>query len=223
MKYQIAIDGPSGTGKSTVARMVADKLSILYVDTGAMYRAVAYYAHKNNIDYNNEELISDIVSNLNIELINKDNKQLLLLNGEDITKYIREKEISRIVPIIASYKKVREYMVKLQQDIAKKASVIMEGRDITSIVLPKADLKVYMTCLLEERARRRQGEYLKNGKNYSLEEIKRELNERDKLDLTRDVTPLVKTSDAIEVDTTNLNIEEVVNKIIELFKEKVEK
>lgn len=223
MIYKIAIDGPSSTGKSTVAKEVARKLSILYIDTGAMYRAVAFYLIDKGIDYNVEPLVCDELPLINIELFYEDNKQKIRLNGTDITEEIRTQEISNAASIISTYLLVREELVKQQQSLSKKKSVIMDGRDIGSVVLPDADLKIYLVCSIDERARRRQKEYLKKGVENKVEEVKRELEERDERDINREHSPLVKVDDAIEIDTTNLSIDEVVKEVIDLFKKKVKK
>lgn len=223
MIYKIAIDGPSSTGKSTVAKEVARKLSILYIDTGAMYRAVAFYLIDKGIDYNVEPLVCDELPLINIELFYEDNKQKIRLNGTDITEEIRTQEISNAASIISTYLLVREELVKQQQSLSKKKSVIMDGRDIGSVVLPDADLKIYLVCSIDERARRRQKQYFKKGVENKVEEVKRELEERDERDINREHSPLVKVDDAIEIDTTNLSIDEVVKEVIDLFKKKVKK
>lgn len=221
MIYKIAIDGPSSTGKSVTARQVAKKLSIVYVDTGAMYRAVGYYLLDKNLDYNNEEIVNKELKNIEIELNYVEGNQRILLNGQDISEEIRTKEISNIASIISTYEKVRKYLVHLQQKLAKKTSVIMDGRDIASVVLPDADLKIYLECEVNERARRRREEYLKKGVKNTIKEVKKELLDRDYRDLTREHSPLVKVPGAIEIDTTKMTKEEVTDEIIRLLKEKV--
>lgn len=221
MKYSIAIDGPSSTGKSTIAKMIAKELSITYIDTGSMYRAVAYYLVDNNINYQDEKLVFKELKNIKITLFYEDNNQKISLNNKDITNLIRTKEISEVSSIVSAYEKVREYLVKMQQKLAESSSVIMDGRDIGSVVLPNALLKIYLDCEINERAKRRRKEYLDKNIDFTLEEVKDELLKRDERDINRKNAPLIKVKDAITIDTTNMSILEVTEKIIELLKERV--
>lgn len=223
MNYQIAIDGPSGTGKSTTAKILAKELSFVYIDTGAMYRAVGLYCVRNNIDINDEETIKKHLDNIKIDLFYKDGNQEIELNGDIVSKEIRENNISKCASVISQYKDVREKLVSLQQELAKKNSVIMDGRDIGTVVLPNANLKIYLVADNDVRAERRYKELIEKGQDVSLENIKKELIERDYRDSNRENSPLKKADDAIEVDSSNLSIDEVVNKILDLFNKKVGK
>ena len=221
MNYKIAIDGPSGTGKSTTAKILAKDLSFIYIDTGAMYRAVGLYCFKNNIDIDNEKEVVKILDNIDINIFYKDGNQEIELNGEIVSKEIRENHISHCASVVSQYKDVREKLVSLQQNLAKKNSVIMDGRDIGTVVLPDADLKIYLIASNEVRAERRYEELIEKGQTVEYEKILEELKERDYRDSHRENSPLRRADDAIELDNSNMTIEEVVDKIKELFKEKV--
>ncbi|MGM0411476.1 MAG: (d)CMP kinase [Bacillota bacterium] len=220
MKSVIAIDGPAGAGKSTIARKLAKKLNYRYLDTGAMYRAVTYYAIKSNIDISNKKKLVEIAKNIDITFkTNDNNKTNIFVNNEDVSKKIRKRKIDNNVSEVAKISGVRKEMVKIQQDIAKDGKIIVDGRDIASRVLPNADLKIYLTASVEERAKRRHEELLEKGEESSFDKIKDEIKKRDKLDKNREHSPLIKTEDAILIDSTNLSIEEVINKIMSLIVE----
>ena len=221
MNYQIAIDGPSGTGKSTIAKTLAKKLSFIYIDTGAMYRAVALYCYRNGIDTSNEEVVVNSLDNIDINIFYKDGVQEIELNNEIVSKEIRENHISKLSSIVSAYKDVRAMMVKIQRKLSSNNSVIMDGRDIGTVVLPNANLKIYMTVDDEVRAQRRYQELIEKGQDVTLEKVKQDLKERDYRDINRDISPLRKADDAIVVDNTNCTIDEIVDKICNLFKEKV--
>ena len=223
MNYKIAIDGPSGTGKSTTAKALAKKLSYIYIDTGAMYRAIGLYCYRNNIDINNEKKVNSILNKININIYYEGDTQEIKLNDEVVSNAIRENEISKYASVVSAYKKVREKLVAIQRDLAKKNSVIMDGRDIGTVVLPDSELKIYLVASDDIRAERRYKELIEKGQNVTLENIKKELIERDYRDMHRDNSPLKKAEDAIEVDTSNMNVEEVVNTIYEMFNKKVGK
>lgn len=219
---QIAIDGPVAAGKGTVAYEVGKKLNILNVDTGAMYRAVTLLAKENKLDLKDEGMIVKLLKKSKISLEpsskNSPHKCLVFLNGRNITNFIRTPEISRGVSIIATLPKVRKIMVVLQKKIAQNRSVIMEGRDITTRVLPEADLKIFLTAIAGTRAKRRQLELREQGIEKPLDEILKETLERDKRDSTRKTDPLQITKDSWVLDTTRLTINQVVNKILEKVK-----
>ncbi len=223
MNYKIAIDGPSGTGKSTTAKLLAKDLSFIYIDTGAMYRAVGLYCVKNNIDIDNEEEVKKHLNDIQINIFYKDGNQEIELNGEIVSKEIRENHISHCASVVSQYKDVREKLVLMQQDLAKKNSVIMDGRDIGTVVLPDADLKIYLIASNEVRAQRRYKELIEKGQDVKLEDILKELEERDYRDTHRENSPLKRADDAIELDNSNMTIEEVADKIKELFNKKVGK
>ena len=212
----IAIDGPAGAGKSTVARKLAEHLGWTYVDTGAMYRAVALAALDSGIDLDDEEALSRLALDLPLELIDG----RWILRGRDISGAIRSPEIARAASHVARSPGVRRAMVARQRDTARTGDVVMEGRDIGSVVLPDADLKVFLTASLDERARRRDSESDSSGPG-TLAGVKKALEMRDTADATRSISPLVPAPEAIEVDTTDLAIEEVVQRIVELIETRV--
>lgn len=216
-RFAIAIDGPAGAGKSTIAKLLAKRLNIIYVDTGAMYRAVALYCIENAFDYNKKENVERALENIDIKIVYQDDNQRILLNNRDVTDLIRTGEVSKGSSAVATIYAVRIKMVELQRNIAKENSVVMDGRDIGTYVLPDANLKIFLTASVEERARRRYNELMEKGIECNLEQIKKEIEQRDKNDSSREFAPLRKADDAIEIDTTNLTIEEVVEKIIALL------
>lgn len=219
-KISIAIDGPAGSGKSTVAQRIAHQLGILYLDTGAMYRAVALKAIREGINTLDRGALAGIAADINIKIVYSGKEQRIFLDGEDVTLLIRTKEISIGASNVAVVPEVRIKMVQLQRDIASEYSVVMDGRDIGTYVLPDADLKVYLTASEDERAKRRYREMLDKGmQNISLEDVRRDMVYRDKNDSSRDFAPLAKAADAMELDTTDMSIEEVAETIIELVKE----
>jgi cytidylate kinase len=223
MKHQIsiAIDGPAAAGKSTVAKIIAEKLSYIYIDTGAMYRALTYKALKNGIDPNDEGKLIAMLKNTQIELRKAEEGQFVFLDGEDVTKQIRTNEVTNLVSIVAKHRQVRQEMVRRQQALAQNGGVVMDGRDIGTHVLPNAEVKVFLLASVEERARRRHEENLAKGFDSDFEKLKEEIALRDKIDSEREVAPLRKAEDAVVIDTTSLSIEDVVNKILDLAYERI--
>lgn len=213
-RISIAIDGPAAAGKSTVAKVVAKKLSYVYIDTGAMYRTITYAALEQKVDIENEEQLMEVVKNVKIEFQQGENTQLVFLNGQDVSEVIRTPEVTNRVSIVAKHCLVREEMVRRQQELAEKGGVVMDGRDIGTHVLPDAEVKIFMLASVEERAERRHLENMNKGFDSNLEQLKEEIAQRDKLDSEREVSPLKKADDALELDTTSLSIEEVVQKIM---------
>ncbi|WP_038812907.1 (d)CMP kinase [Bacillus anthracis] len=213
-RISIAIDGPAAVGKSTVAKVVAKKLSYVYIDTGAMYRTITYAALEQKVDIENEEQLMEVVKNVKIEFQQGENTQLVFLNGQDVSEVIRTPEVTNRVSIVAKHRLVREEMVRRQQELAEKGGVVMDGRDIGTHVLPDAEVKIFMLASVEERAERRHLENMNKGFDSNLEQLKEEIAQRDKLDSEREVSPLKKADDALELDTTSLSIEEVVQKIM---------
>lgn len=214
----IAVDGPAGSGKSTISKLIAEKLNVIYLDTGAMYRSITVLASINKLDINNisdKELLIKLASEASLELTNNQVK----LNNQDITQTIRESHITQQVSAISAIKEIREILVNKQREIASKQSSILDGRDIGTVVFPNADLKIFLTASPEERANRRykeqQAKQINTSQTYK--EVLDDIILRDKLDTEREESPLTKAPDAIEIDTDNLNIEQVVNKIIELI------
>ena len=213
-RISIAIDGPAAAGKSTVAKVVAKKLSYVYIDTGAMYRTITYAALEQKVDIENEEQLMEVVKNVKIEFQQGENTQLVFLNGQDVSEVIRTPEVTNRVSIVAKHRLVREEMVRRQQELAEKGGAVMDGRDIGTHVLPDAEVKIFMLASVEERAERRHLENMNKGFDSNLEQLKEEIAQRDKLDSEREVSPLKKADDALELDTTSLSIEEVVQKIM---------
>lgn len=207
----IAVDGPAGAGKSTIAKIIAKNLNINYIDTGAMYRAITYKCLSNNIDINNEEDVKKIAKETDIDF--KDNN--IYLDGKIVNDEIRTIEVSNNVSNVAKIKEVRYLMVDVQREIGKRNSVILDGRDIGSYVFPNADYKFFLVATPEERGKRRHKELTEKGYDVSLKEIINDIIKRDEIDSNREFAPLVKADDAIEVDTTGKGIEEVVQRVIE--------
>lgn len=221
-KISIAIDGPAAAGKSTVAKIVAEKLSYIYIDTGAMYRALKYKAITNNLNLEDEEVLIEALLGTKIELLPSENGQLVYLDGKNVTNEIRTSEVTNSVSIVSKHKKVREEMVSRQQAFARNGGVVMDGRDIGTYVLPNAEVKIFLLASVEERADRRHAENIKKGYPSDLEQLKQEIALRDKIDSEREIAPLKKAWDAVEIDTTSMTIDEVVEKIMTLVYERVE-
>ncbi len=209
MKIAIAIDGPAGAGKSTIAKIIANKFNLMYINTGFMYRAVTLKALRNNISASNIDEICTLIQNTDIYFEGDD----LILDGENVSHYLTMPNISKNVSSFASISEIRKKLVKEMQKMAKKYDVIMDGRDIGTVVLKNAKYKFFLTATPEERATRRYDELLKKGLQVSYDEILEDIKKRDYLDTNRDVDPLKKAIDAIEIDTTGLGIEDVANKI----------
>ncbi|WP_064091011.1 (d)CMP kinase [Rossellomorea aquimaris] len=219
-KLRIAIDGPAAAGKSTVAKIVAEKLSYLYIDTGAMYRSLTYKALKMNVDVHNEQELTKLLANTTIELEPSENGQLVYVDGENVTDEIRQSSVTNSVSHIAVHSLVREEMVHRQQQLAREGAVVMDGRDIGTHVIPDAEIKVFLLASVDERAQRRHEENVTKGYPSDLEQLKKEIALRDKIDSEREVAPLKKAIDAIEIDTTSLSISEVVSQIMLLVERK---
>ncbi|MFA8437981.1 (d)CMP kinase [Pueribacillus sp. YX66] len=218
---QIAIDGPAGAGKSTVAKKVAKALHYLYIDTGAMFRSLTYEAIRSNIDLSNGTKLRKLLESINIKFLQSDLGQQVYINDEDVTEQIRSQAVTNHVSIVATHKEVRDEMLIRQQHLAKNGSVVMDGRDIGTCVLKDAELKIFLTASVEERAQRRYDELKQKGIQTNLEQLKKEIEERDKRDSEREIAPLKKAQDAVEIDTTNLTIDEVVQKILTLVEERI--
>ncbi|MEH7401235.1 (d)CMP kinase [Gottfriedia acidiceleris] len=220
-KISIAIDGPAAAGKSTVAKIVAKKLGYLYIDTGAMYRALTFKAIKNNIDVNNEMELSNLLSNITIKLIPEEGTQKVFIDDVDVSEPIRTPEVTRNVSFVAKHSLVREKMVDLQREYAVNGGVVMDGRDIGTHVLIDAEVKIFMIASVDERAQRRHIENVKNGFESDFEQLKIEIATRDRIDSEREVSPLKKADDAISLDTTSKNIDDVVNEILTIVEGKI--
>ncbi|MGI2254746.1 (d)CMP kinase [Staphylococcus cohnii] len=209
----IALDGPAAAGKSTIAKLVAAKLSMVYVDTGAMYRAITY----KYLQLNKTENFSELVQSTELSLTYDEEKgQRIILDNQDVTDYLRENDVTNHVSYVSSKKSVRSFAVEKQQELAEQKGIVMDGRDIGTVVLPDADLKIYMIASVEERAVRRQKDNEIRGIQSTVEQLKKEISERDQYDMNREISPLKKADDAITIDTTGMSIEEVTDKILTL-------
>lgn len=209
----IAIDGPCGAGKSTIGRLVAHKLGITYLDTGAMYRAVALYADRRGVDVNDAEKVAALLDRIEISYSGSGDVKRILLNGEDVSEAIREHRVSKLASDVSKIPQVRDFLVEMQRKIAASNDVVLDGRDITSNVLPDAKLKFYLTADAAERARRRYSELKARGVEVDYDTILRDVVDRDRNDMTRKVAPLVKTEDSVLIDSTDMTIEQVVDLI----------
>lgn len=221
MSHQIAIDGPAGAGKSTIAKKISAKLGWIYVDTGAMYRAIALNCIRNEANPSDEASINSVAEASQVKLEYGENGQQVILNGENVNGLIRNEQVSKMTSSISIYPKVREKMVALQRELAEAENVVMDGRDIGTCVLPNAFLKIYLTASAEERARRRFIEYQEKGISANLEELQKEIVERDERDMNREISPLRQAEDAVYVDSSFMTIDEVVEKIISLYNERI--
>lgn len=221
--FSIAIDGPSGAGKSSLAKAVAKKLSILHVDTGAIYRTIGYAAFARGLNAKDESQIAPLLKTIHIDMaFDEAGRQKMLLDGKDVSREIRLPEISMYASNVSALPCVRAYLLEMQRDIARKRSVIMDGRDIGTVVLPDADLKIYLTASAEERARRRCLELSERGTPEPYEAVLREINERDEQDMHRAIAPLREAADAIRLDTSALNFDESEQALLKLIQEKLQ-
>ena len=220
MSFNIAIDGPAGAGKSTIAKQLAKELSFIYVDTGAMYRSMALYFMRNGIAKEDEAAISDACKTVEVSIAYENGEQQVLLNGENVSKEIRKEEVGKMASATSVYREVRTKLVELQQKLAADKDVIMDGRDIGTCVLPNAQVKIYLTASVETRAERRYQELQEKGAACDLEVIKKDIADRDYQDMHREISPLKQAEDAILVDSSDMGIEEVVETIKNIYREK---
>ena len=212
----IAIDGPAGAGKSTIAKIVAKKMGAIYVDTGAMYRAIALYLIRAGISADDKEGIEKSCDDASVSIEYKDGAQIVILNGENVNDYLRSEEVGNMASKSSANAKVREKLVSLQRELAKTKDVVMDGRDIGTVVLPDANLKIYLTASAKTRAQRRAKELIEKGEEVDINVIEKEIIERDERDMTREISPLKKADDAIEIDSSDMSIEEVTQAIATL-------
>ena len=219
MGFSIAIDGPAGAGKSTIARMTAKRLDLIYIDTGSMYRAVAYYFINNKISLESKESVENACSAIDIKLTYINDKQQVILNGNNITAFLREESISKMASSVAQLSSVRQMLVELQRNLAEQGRIIMDGRDIGTCVLPNADIKVYLTASSNVRAKRRFDELSQAGVSCDLDTIEKDIISRDQEDMNREISPLVQAKDAILLDTSNMSIQQVVEKLYTIYEE----
>lgn len=220
MAINIAIDGPAGAGKSTIAKMLAEELGYVYVDTGAMYRAMAYYFLQQGIDKEDEAAINAAVDGADVTIRYEDGSQKVLLNGADVTGSLRTEQVGNMASSTSVYPAVRVKLVALQQKLAKTADVIMDGRDIGTCVLPDAQVKIYLTASVETRAKRRYDELVEKGEPADRTKIEEDIKERDYRDMHREMSPLRQADDAVLVDSSDMSIEQVVSAILGIVKEK---
>ena len=218
MSYQIAIDGPAGAGKSTIAKKVAKNKGFIYVDTGAMYRAMAYFMLKNDVDVNDENMVASKCKEANILIKYENNEQVVLLNGENVNQFLRTEEVGNIASVTSKNPDVRKRLTQLQIELANTNSVVMDGRDIGTCVLPDADVKVYLTASSYVRAKRRYDELIAKGESADIKKIEADIIKRDEQDMNREISPLKQAEDAVYLDSSDMTIEEVVNKIMDLCK-----
>ncbi|WP_024834337.1 (d)CMP kinase [Ruminiclostridium josui] len=218
MPKSIAIDGPAGAGKSTIAKKVSAELGFIYLDTGAMYRAVALKAIESGVDTKAREDLIKIIDNINIAITHDDNIQKIFLDGRDVSEDIRTGEVSAGAANVAAIKEVRLKMVELQRKIASDKDVVMDGRDIGSYVLPQANLKIFLTADIEERAKRRYEELVLKGQQVNLDDVREDIRNRDNNDMSRAFAPLKKVPDALEIDSTSMTIDEVAERILYFYK-----
>ena len=219
MRYNIAIDGPAGAGKSTIAKRLAKKLGFIYVDTGAMYRAMAYYFLQHNIDAKDENAIAATCPDVDVTITYENGEQQVLLNGENVNGVIRNEEVGNMASSTSVYPVVRKKLVELQRQLAKSADVIMDGRDIGTCVLPDAQVKIYLTASSATRAKRRYDELTEKGVSCDLAEIEKDIIDRDYRDMHRETSPLRQAEDAVLVDSSEMNIDEVVDAIYQVYSE----
>ena len=219
MINNIAIDGPAGAGKSTIAKKLAKELGYVYVDTGAMYRAMAYYFLTNNISSDDEEKIAKACENVNVSIAYKNNEQQVLLNGENISDKIRNEEVGNMASATSVYPVVRTKLVELQRQLAQKENVIMDGRDIGTVVLPNANVKIYLTASSKVRAQRRFDELTEKGISCKFDEIEKDIIDRDYRDMHRETSPLKQADDAVLLDSSDMDIDAVIEKMKEIIRE----
>ena len=220
MSFVVAIDGPAGSGKGTITKLVGKELNLINIDTGAMYRCVTLECLRRNIDVTDLSSIEKVLDEIKISFKKEDGKDLVFLNDENVSKEIRSKEVDNSVAKFAAVKIIRDKVTPMQREMGKNADIIMEGRDIGTVVFPDADVKIFLDCSIEERANRRFKQNQEKGIESTYEEVLASIKERHRLETEREVAPFVQAEDAIYLDSTNLNIDEVVEKIVEYIKEK---
>lgn len=216
----VAVDGPAGAGKSTAARAVARELSYIYVDTGALYRAIGLFAHENGVDTKDESALEPRLNEIKLELVYIGGEQCVLMNGRDVSEDIRRPEMGMAASNVSAMPSVRAFLLDLQRDMARKQNVIMDGRDIGTVVLPNANVKIFLTASAESRATRRYKEHLAKGQNVGYNEVLEDMKQRDYQDTHREIAPLRQAADAVLLDTTEFSPKETLEKIIEIIKER---
>lgn len=220
MGFIVAVDGTAGSGKGTITKIVAQRLNLVSIDTGAMYRCVALECINQNIEYTEIEKIKKVLEHINIELKKENDQQLVFLNGKNVTRNIRTTEVDNQVAKFAAIKEVREKITPMQRQMGKNSNIIMEGRDIGTVVFPNADVKVFLDCSVEERAMRRYKQNLEKGITSTYEEVLAGIKERHRLETEREIAPLTKAPDAVYIDSTGMTIEQEAEAVINVIKEK---
>lgn len=217
MGFKIAIDGPAGAGKSTIAKQVARRENLIYIDTGAMYRAMSLLMLQNGIPLNDAEKIGQECSRAQIDIAYKNGEQAVFLNGENVDAFLREERVGNAASAVSAVPRVREHLVQLQRELAESADVVMDGRDIGTVVLPDADLKIFLTASSRVRAERRYRELQEKGIEADLKTIQRDIEERDHRDMTRETSPLRQAEDAVVIDSSMMTVDEVIQNILDLI------
>ncbi|MCR4654693.1 MAG: (d)CMP kinase [Lachnospiraceae bacterium] len=220
MSVNVAIDGPAGAGKSTIAKLLSERMGYIYIDTGAMYRAMALYLLRQGIEPTDASAIEAACESVDITIDHRDKKQVVFLNGEDVNGLIRTEEVGKMASVSSANKKVREKLVSLQRKIAEKNNVVMDGRDIGTVVLPDARVKIFLTADPKVRAKRRYDELVSKGEPADINVIEQDIIERDRRDMTRDIAPLKQAEDAVRVDTSDMSVDQVVERIMAIIEEK---
>ena len=223
MGFIVAVDGTAGSGKGTITKIVAQRLNLVSIDTGAMYRCVALECINQNIEYTEIEKIKKVLEHINIELKKENDQQLVFLNGKNVTRNIRTTEVDNQVAKFAAIKEVREKITPMQRQMGKNSNIIMEGRDIGTVVFPNADVKVFLDCSVEERAMRRYKQNLEKGITSTYEEVLAGIKERHRLETEREIAPLTKAPDAVYIDSTGMTIEQEAEAVIDVIKEKLKR
>ena len=221
MRYNIAIDGPAGAGKSTIAKRLAKELGAIYVDTGAMYRAMAYYFIQKGVDKDDIDTITKLCKDVEVSISYENGEQQVILNGENVTGYIRKEEVGKMASVTSAVPEVRAALLDLQRDMAKTSDILMDGRDIGTNVLPDASLKIYLTASADVRAKRRYDELKEKGADCDIEQIKTDIIARDKQDMERKTAPLKRADDAVLIDSSDMTIEQVTDTIVGLARERM--
>lgn len=216
----VAIDGPSGAGKSTLAKQLAAELGFIYVDTGAMYRSIGLYGMRKEIDIKDPVQVESVLSEINISLAFQEGTQHIYLNNEDVSEKVRAEQAGMAASVVAKQPAVRQFLLELQRDMAEKNNILMDGRDIGTVVLPNATVKIYLTASVEARANRRYKELQEKGNPETFEKVKKDIEERDWQDMNREISPLKKAADAVEVDTSALNLQQSFDVLLDLIRQK---
>ncbi len=220
--YKIAVDGPAGAGKSTISKMVAKEIGFIYVDTGAFFRTIALGCIKGNVDISNEEAVNEAINMFDISFAYENGEQQVYLNKENVSSLIRTAEVSNAASVVSAYKAVRQKVNVSEYEISEKENVVMDGRDIGTSVFPDASVKIYLTASSYVRAVRRLRDYEKKGIKASIEEVEKEIIERDERDMHREISPLTRAEDAVFLDSSDLTVDEVVSKMVTIIKSKIE-